>query len=80
MPWIGEYIKAIFNYGLIVASLIGVIAIIVEGIKIIMSFGGEKKVQGYKNIGRIVIGLVLAWSSVMILRTINPNLVNLKVH
>ncbi len=78
IPWIAEYVAALFRYGVTVASILAVVLIILQGIKIIISGGGEQKMEAYKTIGRVVIGLVIAWSAYAILYTINPNLVKLK--
>ena len=78
LPWIGEYIAAIYQYSMAIISIVAVIMIIVQGVRIVTSMGGDQKVQGYKDIGRIVIGLVIAWSSYLVLNTINPDLVNFK--
>ena len=78
IPWLGEYIRAIYNFLLAAASAVAIIMIIVQGIAIISSGGGERKTAAYKKIGHIAIGLVIAWSSYAILYTINPNLVQFK--
>jgi hypothetical protein len=75
-PWIGEYIKAVYRFGVSIASILGVIMIIVEGVRIVISAGGEEKVAGYKHIGRICAGLCLAWFSYVILYNINSDLVS----
>lgn len=74
IPWIGEFLKAIYNFGLAIISIVAVVMIIMQGAKIIVS-GGESKVEGYKKIGQIAIGLMIAWGSYAILYTINPALV-----
>lgn len=78
IPWIGEYIVAIYRLLVNVASILGVILIIREGIRIILSAGGEEKVQGYQHIGRILIGLLLAWFSYVILFNLNSSLVSIR--
>jgi hypothetical protein len=75
-PWIGEYIKAVYRFGVSIASILGVIMIIIEGVRIVISAGGEEKVAGYKHIGRICAGLCLAWFSYVILYNINSDLVS----
>lgn len=74
IPWIGELIKTLYNFGLGIISIVAVIMIILQGTKIITG-GGEGKIEGYKKIGQIAIGLVIAWGSYTILYTINPSLV-----
>jgi hypothetical protein len=56
----------------------GVVMIIREGVRIITSAGGDGKVEGYKNIGRIVAGLFLAWGSYVILYNVNSDLIAFK--
>jgi len=77
IPWIGEFLKAIYNFGLAIVSIVAVVMIIMQGAKIIVS-GGESKVEGYKKIGQIVVGLFIVWGSYAILYTINPALVEFK--
>ena len=78
MPWLGEYIRAVYNFAMVAASIIAVLVIILQGIKILTSGGGDEKVESYKKIGHVVIGLAIAWGSYVILFTINPNLVQFK--
>jgi len=75
LPYIGEYLSAIYKVGMVAISIIGVIMIIVVGVKITV-MGGEERVAGFKKIGQIVIGLFIAWGSYTILYNINPDLVN----
>lgn len=73
-PWIGEYIKAVYNFAVIVISILAVVMLIVAGAQVIMSAGGPAKATAYKRITQAVIGLFIAWGSYVILYTINPNL------
>ncbi|MFA6547580.1 MAG: M15 family metallopeptidase [Candidatus Magasanikbacteria bacterium] len=75
LPYIGEYMSAIYKVAMVAISIIGVIMIIVVGVKITV-MGGEERVNGFKKIGQIVVGLLIAWGSYTILYTINPDLVN----
>lgn len=79
IPYLGEYIAALYNFAMIVASLIAVSLIVKNGLDIVMSAGGEGKTTAYKNIGRILIGLMLVWGSYTILFILNPQLVSFKV-
>lgn len=78
IPWLAEYILAIYNFGIAMASVIAVVLIVIQGIRIVISAGGEQKKAAYQTITRVIIGLVIAWSSYAILYTINPDLVKLK--
>ncbi|MFA6423828.1 MAG: hypothetical protein WCV83_00775 [Candidatus Magasanikbacteria bacterium] len=75
LPYIGEYVTAIYKLAMVIVSIIGVVMIIVVGIKITV-LGGEERVNGFKKIGQIVVGLIIAWGSYTILYNINPDLVN----
>ncbi len=75
LPYIGEYMSAIYKISMVAISIIGVIMIIVVGVKITV-LGGAERVEGLKKIGKVLIGLSIAWGSYSILYTINPDLVN----
>lgn len=74
LPWMGEYISAAYKFGLVVISIVAVIMIILTGAKIMVG-GGEARVEGFKKIGQIAVGLFIAWGSYAILYNINPALV-----
>jgi len=74
ISWIGEYLKAVYNFAVLAISIIGVVMLIIMGIKIITSGGGPAKGEAYKRISQIVIGLFIAWGSYAILFAINPDL------
>jgi len=78
IPWIGQYISALYSFALVAFSILGVIMLIFEGVKIMVSAGGEGKQQGIKRAGQIMTGLALAWLSYSILYTINPELIRFK--
>lgn len=78
LPWIGEYLAGIYKFGMIAASIAAVIVIIMQGVKIVVSGGGEEKNSAYKRIAQAVIGVVLLWGSYAILYNINPDLVNFR--
>ncbi len=78
LPYIGEYISATYKVLMVVVSIVGVIMIIVVGVKITV-LGGQERIAGFKKIGQVVIGLFIAWGSYSILYTINPALVNFDV-
>jgi len=78
LPWIGEYLGAIFNFALGVVSIVAVVMVIIHGAKVVVSAGGSAKAEAYKRITQAVIGLVIMWGSYAILYTINPELVRFK--
>lgn len=75
LPWIGEYLSAIYKFAMVVGSIIAVIMAIFVGVKI-LTLGGEERVAGIKRLGQITVGLLILWGSYLILNTINPDLVN----
>ncbi len=72
IPWIPELISALYNFSIGVVSIVAVIIIIIQGIRIVTSAGGEGKSTAYKKIGQAIIGLFIAWGSFAILYNINP--------
>lgn len=78
LPYIGELIAAIYKFGMVVGSILAAVMIIMSGVRVILSAGGEAKTEGYKRIGEIIVGLVIMWGSYAIIYNINPDLVNFK--
>lgn len=77
---IGEYIKTVYNYALSIASIVAVIMIIVAGFQWISSGGNSDTISGAKKrITGALVGLLIAYMSFIILNTINPSLVNLRL-
>lgn len=77
---IADYIKIIYNYGLIVLGILAAVMIIVSGIQYISSAGNQEIIAGAKKrIVGAVIGLVLAYMSYTILGMVNPSTVNLRL-
>jgi len=77
IPYIGEYIANAYKFAIALASIIAVVMIIVEGVKIVV-LGGEQTANGYKRIGQIIIGMTITWTSYTILYIVNPDLVSFK--
>lgn len=75
IPWISQYIGAIYKFALGVVSIVAVIMIIFQGFIILTSAGGDEKAAAIKQIVQVIVGLLLTWSSYIILYTINPDLV-----
>ena len=78
IPWIGQYLRAVYNFSLGVVSIVAVVMLILQGLTIIASGGGERKTAAYKKILQILIGLTIVWGSYAILYNINPSLVQFK--
>lgn len=76
--WIGEYISGIYRYGVSMAVILAVVAVMVGGFVWLASGGSPDKIKTAKSIiGSAFAGLFLALFSFVILQTINPRLVNL---
>ncbi len=72
IPWIPELIGTLYKFGIAIVSIVAVITIILQGVRITTSGGGEQKNEAYQKIGHAVIGLLIAWGSFAILYNINP--------
>ena len=76
----GDYVATVYNYVLGIASIMAVVIIIIAGIQWIVSAGNSETISSAKKrISGALIGLVLAYGSYLILNTINPNLVKLRL-
>jgi len=79
IPWISEYILAIYNYGLSAAGILAAIILMAGGVLWLVSGGDASKVtQAKELITGSVVGLVILASSYIILTQINPDLVKFK--
>lgn len=79
IPFLGEYLSAVYRYAVIVAGVIGVIMIIVAGFQWTASGGNADMItRAKKRIVSAVIGIILAVGSYTILYIVNPDLVNFK--
>lgn len=77
--YLGEYIIALYQYAVAIASLLAVIMIIIAGFEWVVSGGNQESIgQAKKRITNAITGLVLAVGSYTILYTINPELVRFR--
>ncbi len=77
IPFLSDYIKAWYNYLILIASLVAVVAIIYGGfLYLVGGVAGESK-QGLEIIKNSVIGVVLVMGAYVTLHTINPATLNL---
>lgn len=82
IPFLGEYIRALYQYGIIFIGILSLGLLIITGIQWTIAGSGPKKQEILKRIAGGLMGLVVAISSYAILYTINPELVafrNLRV-
>ncbi len=79
IPFLGEYLAALFRLAVVVASLLAVIFIIFAGFVWTTSGGSSTRIDSAKTmITRSITGLIIAVSSYVILFTINPELVQFR--
>lgn len=87
VPLLAEYIAAAYRYGVVIASIVAILVIILSGIQwmspgnIFTTGEGDKKQtinRAKKRIIGALSGLLIALASYIILYTINPNLVQFK--
>lgn len=77
LPWIGQYVAAIYQYTLGIVGIIATVVIVWAGIVWLTAAGNAEKIKmAQEYIGGAIIGLVLAFGSYLILYTLNPDLVN----
>jgi len=76
---LGDYVKSIYNYLILIVGLVAAIALMVAGIIWLTAAGNSTRISSAKSwIGGSLTGLVLALTSYLILQTINPNLVDFR--
>ncbi|MFA6215816.1 MAG: pilin [Patescibacteria group bacterium] len=79
IPWLGQYISALYNYGVGFAAALAIVMIMVGGLVWLMSAGSPDKVGKAKEfITSALSGLFLALFAIMVLTAINPKLTNLE--
>lgn len=72
---LGSYLSGIFQIGIGIAVTLAVVMLVLNGIQYMFSDIPGIKVAAKNNLGNIIWGLLLAFSSWLILYTINPHLV-----
>ncbi|HRH32742.1 MAG TPA: D-alanyl-D-alanine carboxypeptidase family protein [bacterium] len=79
IPWIAEYIKAFYNYGLAIIGILSVIVMMIGGIIRITAGGNNAQIShGNQYIKGSILGIIFAFCSYSILFLLNPNLTILK--
>jgi hypothetical protein len=74
-----ELVSAIFNFILLAGGAAGVVAVIWGGINYLTSAGDPTKMGDARNqVFAAILGLIILFSSWIILNTINPDLVNIR--
>src|SRR3989344_9043702 len=76
IQWIGQYVGAIYQYGISAAVILAVVSVMIGGFLWLVSAGSPDKVGRAKEfITAAIFGLVIALFSYLILQTVNPRLV-----
>jgi hypothetical protein len=76
VPWIGQYIAAIYKYAIGIVGILAGIMIVVGGLLWLTAGGAADRVSTAKSfIESALVGLVIALTSYLLLYAINPNLV-----
>jgi len=79
IPWISQYINAVYRYGVVIGSVIAVLSLMAGGLMYVLGgFNQTMLGKGKEMMVGAVTGLALLLGSYMILNLINPNLVKLK--
>jgi len=78
VPWIGQYIAAIYNYGLSIAGILAAIMLMAGGVLWLVSGGDASRITQAKEliIGSVT-GLIILFSSYILLIQVNPDLVKM---
>ncbi|MEK9151772.1 MAG: pilin, partial [Patescibacteria group bacterium] len=77
---LGDYISSVYRYAVSVAGVIAAVMMMVGGFQYLTAGGDASRVtQGKERIVDSLVGLFLALAAYLILNTINPDLVNLRL-
>jgi len=80
IPWISEYIAAIYTYAMGIVGILAAIILMYAGVRWLAAGGSPEAINDAKAwIGASLTGLILALSSYLILYQVNPDLVNFRV-
>ena len=78
IPWIAQYVTALYRFGVGIAGILAVVMIMIGGVQYLMAGGDASRVTVAKQkINDAVIGLVLAFGTYLILSVVNPAILNL---
>ena len=79
IPWIGEYINGVYQYGINIVGILAAIMLMAGGLLWLISGGDSSKITQAKDIiiGSIT-GMIILMASYIILTQVNPDLVKMK--
>ena len=76
IPWIGQYIKGLYDYALSIAGILAALVLMAGGVIWLISAGDASKItQAKELITGSITGLIILTASYVILLQINPSLV-----
>jgi hypothetical protein len=79
IPWIAEYVNAIYNFVLAIAAGFASFIFIVAGFKYVLAHGDKGKITKAKSMMiNSLVGLFMTFGAYLILYTINPELTSFK--
>jgi len=79
--YIAQMVKAFYDYGVGIAGILAAIMLMAGGLLWLTSAGNSSRIEQAKNlIFSSIIGLVLLFGAWMMLKTINPNLVDFGIN
>ncbi len=76
---LGDYVARIYNYGVAIAALLAGFMFIVGGFQYLTAGGSDRAAAAKQRIKNATVGLILVLGAVLILNTINPDLLALKL-
>lgn len=78
--YLAHMIKSLYEYGIGIAGILAAIMLMAGGVVWLSSAGSSEKISQAKNLmSGSIIGLVILFGSWMMLRTINPELVDFRI-
>jgi len=75
-----KYLPGIFKLAVAISAIFAVLMIVIGGFQYISTDAIQKKSEGKERIKNAIFGLILVISSWLILNTINPDLLNLRLN
>ncbi len=79
VPWIGEYISAVYKYAVGIVGILATVVMMFGGVLWITAGGNQERISNAKSwITASLTGLVLVLCSYLILNTVNPDLTRFK--
>ena len=79
VSWLGDYINALYKYGIGIIGILAAIALMIGGIIWLTAAGNQTRIsEAKKIIKNSVFGVIISLSAFTLLYLINPNLTKLK--